>query len=545
MEKQTVDKLIVRFSGKIYGFAVKKSYSYDEAEDLCAEMTKEVYLSLLQAENVTNIEGYIWRICEHTFAKYVNQVKNKRGISLDGLQLPYYDEHNFDEDEKELKRLRKEIGFLSSQRREIVYSFYYEGKSIVQIAKEQKISDGTVKWHLNKARKNLKEGFTMERKTGSLGLSPVCALNFSHSGKPGSNGGLEYYLNDKINLNIVYSVYDTPKNKEEISEALGMTPVYLEERIQMLAANGFLTETKGGRYTTYVKFSPDKISLEGMENILKIKLKAAKLLTEKYIPKVRAAISDFNDVYIPGEKSNKNKELFEAAVIFYAVENNCALAIEKNLSRYRIKTLDGGDYFAGVDIKYEIEDPEYKGEGLLSKDYKACGPMTRESQKYPGVFARAVDSRFDSRKGGWQNNLTSDYESIYEIITNAISDTKSNEEKFNRLREQGFITDKGKINIMVVKSEASDFFNKIPMPDKTLLDEFAKYALDQAMIFAKLYPQQMQDLVIVDFVQTFIGTTVAMMVLDELYENGTFKPLTEQEKIAANLLMFADTLPSE
>ena len=207
--------------------------------------------------------------------------------------------------------------------------------------------------------------------------------------------------------------------------------------------------------------------------------------------------------------------------------------------------MDGGDYFAGVDIKYEIEDPEYKGEGLLSKDYKACGPMTRESQKYPGVFARAVDSRFDSRKGGWQNNLTSDYESIYEIITNAISDTKSNEEKFNRLREQGFITDKGKINIMVVKSEASDFFNKIPMPDKTLLDEFAKYALDQAMIFAKLYPQQMQDLVIVDFVQTFIGTTVAMMVLDELYENGTFKPLTEQEKIAANLLMFADTLPSE
>ena len=35
--------------------------------------------------------------------------------------------------EEEIRKLRKEIGFLSSSRREIVYSFYYEGKSIAQI----------------------------------------------------------------------------------------------------------------------------------------------------------------------------------------------------------------------------------------------------------------------------------------------------------------------------------------------------------------------------------------------------------------------------
>ena len=139
---------------------------------------------------------------------------------------------------------------LEKLKQKFVYSFYYEGKSIVQIAKEQGLPAGTVKWHLNKARNDLKEGFNMERKIGSLGLSPVKAIGFSHNGRPGSNGGPEYYLQDKINLNIVYSVYETPKTMEEIAEDLGMTPVFLEDKISLLVANGFLVETKGKRYTT-------------------------------------------------------------------------------------------------------------------------------------------------------------------------------------------------------------------------------------------------------------------------------------------------------
>ena len=136
-------------------------------------------------------------------------------------------------------------------RRKIVYSFYYEGKGIRQIATEQELSEGTVKWHLNKARNDLKEGFSVERKIGSLGLAPMEAVSFSHCGQGGAKGGPEYYLDDKINLNIVYSVYDAPKTKEEIAEELGMPPVYLEEKIDWLAENGFLVETKGKKYTTY------------------------------------------------------------------------------------------------------------------------------------------------------------------------------------------------------------------------------------------------------------------------------------------------------
>ena len=100
-----------------------------------------------------------------------------------------------------------------------------------------------------------------------------------------------------------------------------------------------------------------------------------------------------------------------------------------------------------------------------------------------------------------------------------------------------------KINIMVVKGKAAELFDKIPKPDEKLLSEFAKYALEQAMVVVKQYPSQLQDFVIVDFMQQFIGNSVALMVLYELYENGTFRPLTKQEKVTTNLLMFADKLP--
>ena len=101
MEKEKADKLIVKFSSKVYGFAVKKSFSYDEAEELSGEMLKELYLSMLHAEDIVNPEGYVWRICQHVYAKYVNQKKLQKGVSIDGIELPYFDQHDFGETEAE------------------------------------------------------------------------------------------------------------------------------------------------------------------------------------------------------------------------------------------------------------------------------------------------------------------------------------------------------------------------------------------------------------------------------------------------------------
>ena len=44
---------------------------------------------------------------------------------------------------------------------------------------------------------------------------------------------------------------------------------------------------------------------------------------------------------------------------------------------------------------------------------------------------------------------------------------------------------------------------------------------------------------------SFLGPTVALMACDLLYERGVWKPLTEAEKIAVDLMVFSDTLPAK
>ena len=167
MDKQTADRLITEYLPKLYGFAVKKAFSYAEVDELCADIVAEVYTSLRKADEIVNVEGYIWRISEHAYSKFVSRKKRHEGVSIDGVELPYYDDTRL-ETEEEIKILRREIAFLTKKRRQITFWFYYENRSVADIARTLGMPEGTVKWHLNKARLDLKEGFSMKRQVGTL-----------------------------------------------------------------------------------------------------------------------------------------------------------------------------------------------------------------------------------------------------------------------------------------------------------------------------------------------------------------------------------------
>ena len=538
MNKQEADKLIVEYLPKIYGFAVKKTFSYDETDELCAEIVSEAYLSLLSANQIHNLDGYIWRISEHVYSKFVTSKIRQEGISIDGMDVADVTSVLDDETESELALLRREIAFLTQTRREIVYSFYYQNKSVSAIAKETGIPVGTVKWHLNKARKELKEGFIVERKIGKLGLKPIEAIGFGHGGNPGTNSGPEHYLGNKLNLNIVYSVYHSPKTMNGIAEELGVTTVFIEDAVKELEKNGFLVMKAGNRYTTYVHFNSETYSLELLEKRMQRQMEVAKLLVREYVPQVRSAITDIKDIYIP----TGNRELLEAAAIFYAVSNNCTITPNNDLTKYRIKTTAGGDFIGYVNISATQSDPDYLPTQTYPS-YWACGDMHRWSDKYPSVYSWSCDTRYSTRKGTWENNLLSDYEYLYEFIKGDIKDVPANQEKFDRLRNRGYLSMDNRVNIMVMRGDANAFFSKLPKLNPELKRTFSDYALEQATLLAKDYPSQMKDLVINVEASNFVGWTVALMVMDILYENGTFTRLIEQEMITSNLLMFSDTLP--
>lgn len=541
MDKKKADGIICEYLQKIYGFAIKKAFYHEEAEELSSEIVMEVYTTLLKSDEIYNLDGYVWRICNHVYARFVSKKKKQEGVSIDGFEIPYEENFLTDDAEEEIRLLQREIAFLSKTRRDIVYSFYFEDKSIADISANMEIPEGTVKWHLNKARGEMKKGFYMERKVGKLGIHPVEVVGFGHGGCVGSNLGHEYYLRDKLNLNIVYSVYENPLTKEEIAEELGVTPVFIEDRINALEEDGMITRLAGNRYTTYLCFNPEKYSAELRDKIYEKQFHAAKVLVEEYVPLVRRAVSEMKDVYVPGG----NREVFEAAAIAYAITAKCYVTPLKDMSKYRIKTKAGGDFIGYVVIPSSPIEKDYK-QLYDPKDYVICGGMYRGSSKYKSVGSWSMDSRYDSREGGWVNNLTEDYEYLYEIITGTISETPANEEKFRRLRERKFITEDNKVNVTVLKCENYDkegFDEKIPALPEDLKRRFADIAMEGALACAAEYPEQMRDLIVCERSSGFIGNIVAVMALDILYGNGTFKPLTENEKVTSGLIMFSDTLP--
>ena len=62
MDKHKADELLISDLPQLFGFAMKKSFSYAEAEELCSEMVAELYESLLKAKEIYNPDGYVRRI---------------------------------------------------------------------------------------------------------------------------------------------------------------------------------------------------------------------------------------------------------------------------------------------------------------------------------------------------------------------------------------------------------------------------------------------------------------------------------------------------
>ena len=106
-----------------------------------------------------------------------------------------------------------------------------------------------------------------------------------------------------------------------------------------------------------------------------------------------------------------------------------------------------------------------------------------------------MDTKFCSRQGGWQENHTSDYEYLYEFMNGTLIQNPSNAEKFERLRQRGYLTDDNRVNLIVVKEEGDKFFQKIPLVSQQLRGTLVQKALENATMKAKQYPPQMQDLI--------------------------------------------------
>ena len=296
MNKEQASKLLSENLTSIYGFAFGKLYDKSHAEDLAGEIVCEVLRSVDRLEKEETFWGFVWRIAENTFRKFIRKEQYLQTCELTEETLnshsTFYEaspEEQIlvqEEQEENIYLLRRELSLLSKVNREICVAYYIDHKSCSQIAMEQGISLEMVKYHLFKTRKLLKEGIGMTRTLGEKSYNPgVFRLDFW-----GDRNKYQALFNRKLPGSILLAAYDTPVSLDELSMELGVSVPYLEDEVELLESAGVIKK-QGTKYHTNLVILTNEYEKRFEKETASIyPEKAAKIFEQAVglLPKVRA-----------------------------------------------------------------------------------------------------------------------------------------------------------------------------------------------------------------------------------------------------------------
>ncbi len=282
VNRQDVEKTITEYLKPIFGFTLKRCKSIHDAEDLSQEIAIRAFRALLIKDDVADMGKFIWTVAHNTLSNYYRDAaKSMVGVSIDEvaeLIADPYSELDTDDNTEAIHRLQTEIAYLSKLQRRIVIAYYFENRKQADIARELDIPLGTVKWHLFEAKKELKRGMDTMRKTSELKFNPIKFSLCGFSGSTGTKGNVGNFFRSPIAQNIAYCVKDIPKTVNEIADALGVSPVYVETEVEYLEKYGFLLK-QGDKYNiNFLLDEPDEAIIKMKDDMYS---KAAKLFANE------------------------------------------------------------------------------------------------------------------------------------------------------------------------------------------------------------------------------------------------------------------------
>ena len=143
------------FSGKFFGLCLKYSGSYEQAKDNLQESFIKIFENVFQFNGKGSFEGWMTRIVINTCLREYQTNFIFQEFEDNHIQEP--DELSLDEDEIPAEFLIGIIEELPDQYRIVFNLYVFENFAHREIADMLKISVGTSKSNLARARQNLKE----------------------------------------------------------------------------------------------------------------------------------------------------------------------------------------------------------------------------------------------------------------------------------------------------------------------------------------------------------------------------------------------------
>lgn len=254
MNTQDAEAQLMRMLKPLWKYFNTRCASLEDAEDLASETMRRVLEHGLS--RVENLEAYTWTVARNTLA--TSRARMRHSYYGTGFDPDLVEDQRFSieqtlvKDER-VRGLRQALALLGDQQRSIMTDHYFFGRSVADIARRMGLSEGTVKWHLHDARKQMRqEVTTMSDLSHTTSFDPVTYRFMGTSGSIGTRGGTREILRSALSQNIIYVCYREPKSTREIAELLGVSPVYVSSELEFLVYHQFLLPKGRDRYLSNV-----------------------------------------------------------------------------------------------------------------------------------------------------------------------------------------------------------------------------------------------------------------------------------------------------
>ena len=257
MKKQDLATLLDnKMLDKLFGFCYFRTNNHYEAEDLSSEIVLEIIKQSRTDGDIDNPETYVWRIARNVYAKYAEKRKIERSHAYQGdpldVLIDAVDEEYDDREDENLKKIFRSISFLSRSYRDVMVSYYFDGKTTAEIAKELNIKETTVRQRLFNARNIIRN----EVENMDTTMKPAQFKHIEYeiwgNGNPGWSDPRNV-CDRELSRHIMYLCSQKPYSAKELSEELNVPMMYIEDEISILKKGqfdryGVLREIKEGRY---------------------------------------------------------------------------------------------------------------------------------------------------------------------------------------------------------------------------------------------------------------------------------------------------------
>lgn len=166
--KMNLNGLYEEYGRYIYHLCLKLTRNKDEAEDLMQDVWLKVVRNSGRMDNVDHMKAWLTTICMNTFRdRYRKDVRRSKHVmhQPETLDVPILDLVPSDNmtpaellEQSDIQTLvQRKIGELDAIYRTTIEYFYVYQYSLIEIAEVMKVSIGTVKSRLFRAKKYLKE----------------------------------------------------------------------------------------------------------------------------------------------------------------------------------------------------------------------------------------------------------------------------------------------------------------------------------------------------------------------------------------------------